>query len=83
MLHNDDHITTTSEIPPGQKKIDVTTENDTAIITLSIYENGLGWCVQKTIAVDVEMLGALYEQLTAARLELAEDNILSAEIIEY
>ncbi|QYO68101.1 hypothetical protein [Leptolyngbya sp. 7M] len=83
MLSNDDNITTTSEIRTGQKKIDVATENGSAVIRLSIYEKDLGWCTQKTITVDPEMLEVLIEKLSVAGLDLTEDNILSAEIIEY
>ena len=52
------------------KKLDVSVLEDGAVIRLSTWTEGLGWCGQKTLAIDAEMLDELHTVLMAARLRL-------------
>jgi hypothetical protein len=52
------------------KKVDVTLSDDQAVIRLSTWTEDLGWCGQKTISLDVDMLDDLHRVITAARLKL-------------
>lgn len=67
------------------KKVEVTIEGETAVIRMSTYADGIGWFVQKTIAVEADMLDGLVEQFAAARGKIKRegDEILSADILEF
>lgn len=52
------------------KKIEVSLENDKAVIKLSNWVESLGWCGQKTLTVDAEMLDDLHHAITSARYKL-------------
>lgn len=56
-----------------ERKIDVTLEDNRALIKMSTWEGDLGWCGQKTISVDSAMLDELHRVITAARLKIKRD----------
>jgi hypothetical protein len=53
-----------------EKKVEVSLENSQAIIKLSTWTEDLGWCGQKTMSLDAEMLDDLQRVISAARLKL-------------
>ena len=53
-----------------EKKVEVSLNDDQAVIKLSTWTEDLGWCGQKTLSLDAEMLDDLHRVLTAARLKL-------------
>ena len=53
-----------------EKKVEVSLRDDQAIIKLSTWIEDLGWCGQKTLSLDAEMLDDLHSVITAARLKL-------------
>ena len=60
------------EAPEKQQKIDVMMDNSAdgsgqLVMKLSTWTDGLGWCVQKTMAVDADQLDELQRTLTVAR----------------
>jgi hypothetical protein len=57
-------------IVSDDKKVDVTLSDDQAVIRLSTWTDDLGWCGQKTLSLDVDMLDDLHRVITAARLKL-------------
>lgn len=59
-----------SPIFSDEKKVEVSLNNDQAIIKLSTWTEDLGWCGQKTLSLDAEMLDDLHSVITAARLKL-------------
>ena len=69
----------------NEKKVEVSVNGDQAVIRMMTYAEGIGWFVQKTIAVDAEMLDILADQLCSARgsVRRESDEILSAEILEF
>ena len=64
-----------------ERKVDVSLQENQALIKLSTWEDDLGWCGQKTIALDVEMLDELHRVIAAARLKLKRDKIEGDEEI--
>lgn len=77
---------TTTEAPAsGEKKVTVSVADDTATIQMSVFEKGIGWCVQKTIKVDADMLDLLVGSLSEAQGKIIrrDDAILSAETLEF
>lgn len=52
------------------RKIDVSVENGEAIVRLSMWTDGLGWCTQKTMSLDADMLDDLHRVIAAARLKV-------------
>lgn len=52
------------------QKIDVSLENDKAIIKLSTFTEGLGWTCQKTMCLDGTLLDDLHRAISAARYRL-------------
>jgi len=59
-----------SPIFSDEKKVDVSLVEDQAVIKLSIWTEGLGWCGQKTLSLDAEMLDELHRVISAARIKL-------------
>lgn len=57
-------------IVSDDKKLDVSIENDQAVIKLSTWTDDLGWCGQKTLSVDAAMLDELHRVVAAARRKL-------------
>lgn len=68
-----------------EQKVEVSLQDDQAVIKLSTWTDGLGWCTQKTMALDPEMVDELHRVLTAARLKIKNNNdeILSSTILEF
>ena len=63
-----------------EKKVDVSLKDDQAIIELSTWTEGLGWCGQKTMTLDAAMLDDLHRAITAARLRLKRQKSEGEEI---
>ena len=59
-----------SPIFTNDKKVEVSLQNDQAVIKLSTWTQDLGWCGQKTLSLDAEMLDELQSVITAARIKL-------------
>lgn len=53
-----------------EKKVEVTLEGDQAVIKLSTWTDNIGWCGQKTLSLDAEMLDDLHRVISAARIKL-------------
>jgi hypothetical protein len=53
-----------------EKKVEVSLQEDQAIIKLSTWTDDLGWCGQKTLSLDAEMLDDLHRVISAARVKL-------------
>lgn len=60
-------------IVSGEKKIDLSIQGGEAVVCLSTWTDGLGWCTQKTMAIDAEMLDDLHRVIAAARIRLRTD----------
>ena len=58
-----------------EKKVEVALTDDQAVIKLSTWAEGLGWCGQKTMSLDAEMLDDLHRVISAARLKLKRGQI--------
>jgi hypothetical protein len=68
-----------------EKKVEVSIDGENAVIRMFSYADGIGWFVQKTITVDVDMLDALSDQFAVARGKIRRDGdeILSADLLEF
>ncbi|MGQ0542872.1 MAG: hypothetical protein ACT4O9_13620 [Blastocatellia bacterium] len=72
-----------------EKRVDLSLRNAEAILQLSTWTDDLGWCPQKTISLDTEMLDELHRVITAAKLKLRRDaiddgeGIIPAKILEF
>lgn len=53
-----------------EKKVEVSLEHDQAVIKLSTWVEDLGWCGQKTMSLDAEMLDDLHRVIASARYRL-------------
>lgn len=74
-----------------EKKVEVSLEDDQAIIKLSTWIEDLGWCGQKTMSLDAEMLDDLHRVILAARLKLLkkksenqeDTSLLSSKVLQF
>lgn len=74
-----------------ERKIEVSLEDGRAKVKLSNWVDGLGWCGQKTLDLDAELLDELHRVVAAARVKLRstaaglqdDDDVLSAKILEF
>lgn len=57
-------------IVSDEKKLEVSLTDNQAIIKLSTWTEDLGWCGQKTLALDAEMLDELHRVIASARYRL-------------
>ena len=62
-----------------EKKVEVSLQDDQAVIRLSTWAEDLGWCGQKTLSLDADMLDDLHRVITAARLKLNRQRTESAD----
>ena len=65
-----------------EKKIEVSLEDDKAIIKLSTWVEDRGWCGQKTLAVEAEMLDELHRAISSARYRLNQRKVSEGEMLE-
>lgn len=65
-----------------ERRIDLAIDNDEAVIQLSDWTEGLGWCTQKTLRVDLELLDEMHRLIAAARTRIRNSKIDSGEQIE-
>jgi predicted DCC family thiol-disulfide oxidoreductase YuxK len=68
-----------SPIVSDEKKIEVSLTDNQAVIKLSTWTEDLGWCCQKTLSVDVEMLDDLHRVIASARYKINDRNTDVAE----
>ena len=54
----------------NDKKVEVVIENDEAVIKLSTFTENLGWCCQKTMRLNAELLDDLHHIIASARYKL-------------
>ena len=72
-----------------EKKVDVSLQDDKTVIKLSTWTDDLGWCAQKTMALDAVMLDELHRVITAARLKIKREKddsgeeIIPSKILEF
>lgn len=59
-----------SPIFSNEKKVEVSLQEDQAVIKLSTWSEDLGWLGQKTLSLDAQMLDDLHRVISAARLKL-------------
>jgi len=62
-----------------EKKLEVSLNDNQAIIKLSTWTEDLGWCCQKTLSLDVEMLDDLHRVIASARYKLKSNNLETPE----
>ena len=65
-----------------EKKVEVSLQNDQAVIKLSTWTEDLGWCGQKTMSLDAEMLDELHRVISAARIRLNRQKSETGEEVE-
>lgn len=72
-------------IEEENKKIDVSIEDDKAVIRMSTFADGIGWFTQKTITVDADMLDELQARLSevCGKIRRESDEILLADVLEF
>ena len=82
-------VTKFSPIFTEDKKVEVSLENSQAIIKLSTWTEDLGWCCQKTMSLDAEMLDDLHRVISSARYRLnnqkseSEEPVKPANVISF
>ncbi len=53
-----------------EKRLDLAIDGETTMIKLSSWVEGLGWCGEKTLSIEPEMVDELHRMLAAARVKL-------------
>ncbi len=72
-----------------ENKVDVSLQDDQTVIKLSTWTDDLGWCTQKTMSLDAEMLDELHRVITAARLKIKRkkddsgEEIITSKVLEF
>jgi len=65
-----------------EKKVEVSLQDDQAVIKLSTWTEDLGWCGQKTMSLDAAMLDELHRVIAAARIRLCREKGENQEAAE-
>ncbi len=70
------------------KKIEVSLESGEAVLQLSTWTEDLGWCCQKTMRLEADMLDDLHRVITAARYKLNQEKsdkseFATAKVLEF
>ena len=64
----------------ANKRVDLVLEGDQAVIQLSTWSEGLGWCGQKTLSLDADMLDEMHKLISAARIRINGKKSLKTDI---
>jgi predicted DCC family thiol-disulfide oxidoreductase YuxK len=76
-------------IVSDEKKLEVSLDDNQAVIKLSTWTEDLGWCGQKTLTLDAEMLDDLHRVIASARYKLnskkieAQNENKSSNVLEF
>lgn len=65
-----------------ERRIDVSMDSGETEISLSTWTEGLGWCTQKTMKLDAELLDELHRMISAARIKNRSRNMDEPEIAD-
>lgn len=57
-------------VESGEKRLELALEDDKTVIKLSSWVDGLGWCGEKTMEIEAEMLDEMHRLIGAARVRL-------------
>jgi hypothetical protein len=57
-------------VETGEKRIELSLEGDETVIKLASWVDGLGWCGEKTIRVEADMLDEMHRLIGAARIRV-------------
>ncbi len=68
-----------SPIFSEEKKLEVSLVDNQAVIKLSTWTEDLGWCGQKTLTLDAEMLDDLHRIIASARYKLNGKKVAASE----
>lgn len=72
-----------------EKKVEVSLQDNQAVIKLSTWTEDLGWLCQKTMSLDAEMLDDLHRVITAARIRLSNqkpenrEEAISSKVLQF
>lgn len=72
-----------------EKKLELALKDNQAVIKLSTWTEDLGWCCQKTLSLDAEMLDDLHRVIASARYKLhskkneTAEAVKSANVLEF
>ena len=84
---NSDSAIKLSPIYSDDKKLEVSLKEDKAEIKLSTWTEALGWCGQKTLQIDSDMLNDLHRAIAAARYKVnkreIEETPINAKVLEF
>lgn len=65
MAHSNEKALQFVPVENGERRIDVSLNSDETVLKLSSWTDGLGWCVQKTMRIDADMLDDLHSSIEA------------------
>jgi hypothetical protein len=68
-----------SPIVSDEQKVELSLQDNKAVIKLSTWTEDLGWCCQKTLPLDVDMLDDLHRVIASARYKLKQQNVADTE----
>lgn len=64
------------------KRVELTLDGDRTLIKLSKWEEGLGWCGQKTMSLDADMLDEIHRLIGAARIRIRNRKTANSHEVE-
>ena len=57
-------------VETGEKRVELSLDGDRTVIKMSTWVDGLGWCGQKTMEIELEMLDEMHRLIGAARVRV-------------
>lgn len=60
-------------------KVEVSLEDENAVIKLSTWVEDLGWCGQKTLKIEADMLDDLHRAIASARYKVNKQRVTNGE----
>ncbi len=64
------------------RRIDISLESGETEISLSTWTDGLGWCRQKTLKLDADLLDELHRVISAARVKNRSRNTNDLDVAD-
>jgi hypothetical protein len=76
------YVNTATKLLPilsDDKKVEVSLVEGQAVIKLSTWVEDLGWCGQKTLEIEADMLDDLHRVIAAARYKANKEKLTTSE----
>ena len=87
MAQNNSKALKFTPVESGEKRVELSFEGDLTVLKLSSWVEGLGWCGEKTMHIEADMLDEMHRMIGAARVRLRQQrsdaNVITSKVLNF